>query len=409
MPVRGGTISRRHQRLVLATLHHPRRDPSHELRSITPSPELAAVLRSQSRQIIEVWIERVKNAIPSVRSLTFDELRDNTPNILARIADGLESADPERARALVEESPVQGVTRFEQHYDVQALLSEDRLLRRTIVEHVWRGLARPVTLDEQVSLDIAIDAMLHQAVTAFVTRQGERLRAASEAELKYLSFISHDLNNNLGGVTLLLKLLRQRLATAPDFAADAQTLDTAQRAIADTIAGMRRLLDKERLRSGTVEPVSRPVNLHRLVSVVIEQVAFNAVERNVKVVLDVPTETVIVTDGELVQLVLQNLVGNAVKYGVPGTVRVRASDEGGPVVISVSDDGPGIAPEQIDHIFDAFRRGEGHARPGVGLGLTIASQAAKLLGATLTVESKLGMGSTFALTLPAAEAGVGGK
>ena len=206
-------------------------------------------------------------------------------------------------------------------------------------------------------------------------------------------------------MTLLLKLLRERLATAPDFAADTKTLDTAQRAIADTIAGMRRLLDKERLRSGTVEPVSRRVNLHRLMSVVVEQVAFNAAERSVKFLLEVPSETVVVTDGELVQLVLQNLVGNAVKYGVPGTVRVRASDEGGPVVISVSDEGPGIAPEQIDRIFDAFRRGEGHAQPGVGLGLTIASQAAKLLGATLTVESKLGVGSTFALTLAAAPGG----
>ena len=97
---------------------------------------------------------------------------------------------------------------------------------------------------------------------------------------------------------------------------------------------------------------------------------------------------------------LQNLLGKAVKYGVAGTAHVRASDGSGPVVVAVSDEGPGIAPEQIDRIFDAFRRGEGHAQAGVGLGLTIASQAAKLLGATLTVESTPGVGLTFALTLP---------
>lgn len=123
----------------MATLHHPRRDPSHELRSIIPSPEVAAVLRSQSERIVEVWVERVKNAIPTVRSLTCDQIEDSTPNILARIADVLESADPERARALVAQSPAQGLTRYEQRYDVQALLSEDRLLRRTIVEHVGKG------------------------------------------------------------------------------------------------------------------------------------------------------------------------------------------------------------------------------------------------------------------------------
>ena len=79
-------------------------------------------------------------------------------------------------------------------------------------------------------------------------------------------------------------------------------------------------------------------------------------------------------------------------------------------VLSVSDEGPGIAPEHLRNIFEAFRRGEMHGQSGVGLGLAIASRAAKLLGAELTVESKLGVGSTFRLAFPpAAVVGAGGS
>jgi signal transduction histidine kinase len=68
-------------------------------------------------------------------------------------------------------------------------------------------------------------------------------------------------------------------------------------------------------------------------------------------------------------------------------------------VIGVSDEGPGIAPENLSRLFNAFSRGDTHGQAGVGLGLSIASQAAKLLGAKLEVESSLGEGSTFRLLL----------
>jgi len=260
---------------------------------------------------------------------------------------------------------------------------------------------RAVTVGEQVALDLAIDTMLQQAVVAFAERQQARLRAASEAELKYLSFISHDLNNNLGGVKLWLLLLREQLAASPAFATQVAMIDTAQQAIADTTAGMRRLLDKERLRSGAVQAEHRRVGLRDLATAVAAAIAADADRRGVTVAVDVPPAAAACTDAELVRLVLQNLLGNAVKFAAPGTtVRVRLAADAGPCVLSVSDAGPGIAPQHLDRIFDAFRRVEGHGQPGVGLGLTIAAQAANLLGATLTAESTVGVGSTFALTLP---------
>jgi signal transduction histidine kinase len=90
------------------------------------------------------------------------------------------------------------------------------------------------------------------------------------------------------------------------------------------------------------------------------------------------------------------------KHSAQGTVRISAEprrDAQG-WVISVSDEGPGIAEDQVHRLVQAFERGETHGQTGLGLGLAIASQVARVLGGQLTVESKVGMGATFRLILP---------
>jgi signal transduction histidine kinase len=108
---------------------------------------------------------------------------------------------------------------------------------------------------------------------------------------------------------------------------------------------------------------------------------------------------VIQSDEEWVRIVLQNLLGNAIKYSTKGTVRIETD---GCATIAVSDEGPGIAPEALDRIFAEFTRGDTHGQDGVGLGLAIASQAAKLLGGQLTVQSAIGRGTIFCLAFPKA-------
>lgn len=189
---------------------------------------------------------------------------------------------------------------------------------------------------------------------------------------------------------------------AGGFAEAEDSLGHAQRSIRDTLAGMRRMLDHERLRKSGEGPACLPVDLHEVATRVAGQVARVAKEKGVMLSVEVRPGTVVESDEELLSLVLQNLVGNGAKFSKRGTVRI-GSDGGtaiGRGILWVSDEGPGIAPEQIGRIFEAFKRGEVHGQPGVGLGLAIASQAAKLLGAELTVESQVGAGSTFRLALP---------
>jgi signal transduction histidine kinase len=392
-----------------------RSDPTSDLLRHRAFPELAEALRSQIGAILDEWKERVRKVLPHRTSgLNTDQLEDSLPAILTSISEALASDDPKETRRMMERSPSQGITRFQQHYEVRDVATEDGLLRRVVVERVAQSLGRRATVEEEVALHMAIDLMLQQAVVAFVTQQNQQLRAAAETELQYLSFLSHDLRGNLGNVTLWLQALKLELAGPAQSSSAVATLDMAQQAILDTMGGMGRLLQAERLRhQGAAQPKPGPLNLHETAWAMVRQFVPQAEQKGVRVVVEVPPDAVVRSDRELITLALQNLVGNAVKYSTQGTVRVSAEQQAdgrvGAWTLLVSDEGPGIAPERLATIFEAFRRGEMHGQSGVGLGLTIASRAAKLLGAELTVESELGAGSTFRLALPPEAAGAAGE
>ena len=107
-------------------------------------------------------------------------------------------------------------------------------------------------------------------------------------------------------------------------------------------------------------------------------------------------------DPLLVTQAVLNLVGNAVKYTGPGGhVRVGAKDAGEFVEISVEDDGPGIAPEAMPHIFERFYQGDSSRQAGgAGLGLSLVRLIARLHGGRVEAESAPGKGSRFVIVLP---------
>ncbi len=109
------------------------------------------------------------------------------------------------------------------------------------------------------------------------------------------------------------------------------------------------------------------------------------------------------TDAGKLKIVLRNLVANALKFTEYGGVTISAAPHEQGVVFTVTDTGPGIAAEELSLIFEPFRQGGASAtrrRSGVGLGLYIVQQLLKLLGGTISVQSELGRGSTFAVWLP---------
>jgi signal transduction histidine kinase len=367
-----------------------------------PFHELADTIRSRVDEITLAWDAAVRMAMPQMQRLTFDELKDSTPEILNAIADALASDDPNLIDELVKRAPAQGLSRLRLNFDLIEVMQEDRLLRSITVKQVEEGLDRPMDALESAALHAAIDVMLQRSVIALVEEQKFQLRAAAENELKFLSFLSHDLSNNLNGVTISLQALAMDLNDSGAYPEAEESLRLAQQHICDTVVGMRRMLDHERLRKSAKAPTFSRVDLHAAATKVVTQFAREATAKGTKLSVEISPGTLVDSDGELLAVVLQNLVGNGVKYSTGGAIRVGF---GGGIntdrpALWVSDDGPGIAPETIGHIFEAFSRGDIHGQPGLGLGLAIVSEAAKLLRAGLTVESTLGVGSTFRLELP---------
>jgi signal transduction histidine kinase len=363
-------------------------------------PELAAALRARAGRIVREYEETVDSLIPAADKLTRKQVRDSLPDVLEQIARALASTDPTDAWKLVDVSLEHGITRFHQQYDVKQLISEFRLLRRIVSEEVTEQLQRELSLPEVLALATGLDLYLQQGVVGFVQFQRGQLRAASEAEAKYLSYLSHDLRNNLNAVTLMLEVLHRRLREVPDFKEDAEDVASLQRSIADTVHGMDRLLQAERLRTKAIQAKFAPVKLHEVAQHVVRQHQSNAATKDVRLIISAPDGAVVETDSELLGVILQNLIGNAIKYTSKGRVDVGVRSLEGAWEVFVADQGPGIPPEHRDRIFNAFSRGDTHGQSGVGLGLTIASRAAEVLGATLTFDTETGKGTTFRLQLP---------
>jgi len=382
-------------------------DPTVDLLATRPFPRIADALRLRKGRVLRRWEHEVRKLLPQADELTLNQLRDHLPQILDQAVDALAACHTSPLNELVELTRSHGSMRFHQQFNVQELIVEYRLLRRILVEEINHGLGGKLKVGQVVVLNMAVDTALQQGVLAFVQHQKEQLRAAGEVQSRYLSYLSHDLRNNLNGCTLMLEVLRQRLEGADGFAEDVTDIRTIQRSIAETIAGMDRILQAERLRKQSVHPNVTRVDLHALAHDIGRQVARAAEQKGLALEMNVPQDAALDSDRELIGLVLQNLLGNAVKYSATGTIDLRCrphgeSESGGPAgwELSVTDQGPGIAPQHRQRLFEAFARGETHGQPGVGLGLAIAAQAAKLLGGRLTFESEVGAGSTFRVLIP---------
>ena len=187
-------------------------EPVTDLLALRPMPRLAAALRGCAGRIMDRWNDAVNRFLPDADPLTTKQVRNSIPTVLEKIAVALESDRPEATAVLAEVGIAHGVARFQQQYEIEEVLVEYRLLRRIVFDELQNASDPPVDFSHVIAVDMGIDTALQRGVTSYVQHLGEQLNAAAAAESKYLAFLSHDLRNNLNGVTLMLEGLRLRFA-----------------------------------------------------------------------------------------------------------------------------------------------------------------------------------------------------
>jgi PAS domain S-box-containing protein len=237
-------------------------------------------------------------------------------------------------------------------------------------------------------------------VSELVTSR-RRAEEASRAKDEFLAMLGHELRNPLAPLVTALHLMKLR---APE------SLERERSIIERQVKNLSRLvddlLDVSRIARGKVELRREPVELGVVVAQGIETASPLIESRRHRLTVDVPGWGMqIVADPTRLAQVVANLLTNAAKYTDPGgNIRVQASIEDGTLVLQVSDDGIGIAPELVPHVFDRFfqaRQDSDRALGGLGLGLALVKSLVELHGGTVGVESPgPGRGSTFTVRLP---------
>ena len=233
--------------------------------------------------------------------------------------------------------------------------------------------------------------------------QKEKLNEVNKLKTSFLSNMSHELRTPLNSVIALSGVLGRKLKDQIS-EEEYSYLDVIQRNGKHLLTMINDILEISRIEAGREEIEISNFNLCNCVNDIIELIKPQIMEKNLELDLakgDCHVE--MRSDINKVKHIVQNIIGNAVKFTEKGKISISLSQENHFIQLKIQDTGIGIKKEHLDHIFDEFRQADsGTARKygGTGLGLSIAKKYAELLGGSIKVESEENKGSLFSIILP---------
>jgi signal transduction histidine kinase len=254
-------------------------------------------------------------------------------------------------------------------------------------------------------LGVAFNTMATQ-----IAEREERLTELDRLKSEFVSSVSHELKTPLTTIKLLAHLLQRDDVSAAEKLEHSRNIAVECDRQIDFVGN---LLDLSRIESGAYKLRKTRVDVHKLITSCVDIERHRAESLGLKLTTDVPSGLPDVNGNfEALRRVIRSLIDNAIKYTPQGgLIIVSAARRAEGVTISVSDTGKGIAEDDLPHIFEKFYRADsetgdvtiessGTAGSGVGLGLYLAQHFVGQLDGRITVESKLGVGTTFHVSLP---------
>ncbi len=362
---------------------------------------LADLIHAHRDDLLRDWRDAIRG-LPGAQGLDRTALDDHIPVFLRELAAALRRREPGSVQEGGEDaSEIHGSQRFDLGFDIVEVVVEFNALREIIQRLAERS---GLSLDGATgrTLHRHIDAAIGSAVDTFAAQQADAARLRRQ---EYLAFVAHDLRTPLTVIRMAAEMLQLNLGAALETPANARVMRNLHQNIDRLNVLVAKVLREETfIGNDRLFAVKRaPVDLHDLVQRCLDDLRPLADRALDTLVNSVPPGLSAHADADLLEPVLQNLVGNAIKYTTEGAIEVGCAESAaGGVECWVRDEGIGIAAERLAHVFEP---GETDGRwDGKGLGLALARQYVRSHGGELRVDSTEGAGTVFRFDLPPAAA-----
>jgi signal transduction histidine kinase len=284
------------------------------------------------------------------------------------------------------------------------LLGADRIVGALVVRRKRPGEFSKQTIDllqtfaAQSVLAIQNARLFHE-----IEDKSRQLEVASQHKSQFLANMSHELRTPLNAILGYTELILDNIYGETP-AKMRGVLDRVQRNGKHLLGLINDVLDLSKIEAGQLTLALADYSLKEVVHSVFSAVESLANEKKLALRIELPNNLPPGRgDERRLTQVLLNLVGNAIKFTDQGEVAIKASAMNGAYTLSVCDTGPGIAPADQAKIFEEFQQADSSAtkkKGGTGLGLSIARRIIELHGGKIWVESEIGKGATFSITLP---------
>jgi signal transduction histidine kinase len=386
---------------------------------------IAHRIEACDRLLASRWLEQLKQLIPVAPDDIFpgEQLLGHAPALIRELAAFFQVPAHESiaANAVVTARATElGRLRHAQRASVHQVLREYRTLRTVIAQFIEEDIAhlrlnpQPNEVIELMNrLEAAVDVLLQTTVDTFVAEYTEAITQHTSRLEGFNRMVTHELRQPLSTFQFALKLLAAK-DTWADSAKRDRILATAERNVTRMNDTLGSLVALSRSGDGAENALVQWVELSTVTNDVISQLREMADARGVEIRVTNPLPAVTIDVARL-ELVLVNLISNAIKYSDPDKpvrfVEIATVSDDRPdfCTITVRDNGLGIAEIELRSIFARFYRGHAErdrelGTSGLGLGLSIVADCVEALKGDIRVESTLGEGTTFFLELPVAAA-----
>lgn len=291
-----------------------------------------------------------------------------------------------------DELALEAVRQGAQDYLVKRQVNSGILLRS-----LRSAIERKQALETLRAVNEALEIRVQERTAELV-----KVQEISQFKSEFVSMLSHDIRSPLNTIQLIAGLLQNNEDKLPK-----EKKTSHFQLIRSAIKNMAHLLDEvsfiNRADSGKLLCEFEPLNLKNFCHQITEEVQLSTREKNISLVFTSVGELGEgLWDESLLRHILNNLLSNAIKYSpYSGKVRFELLGQGKKIIFQIQDEGIGIPIEDQQHLFQPFHRASNVGSiPGTGLGLSIVKKCVETLGGEISVHSEVGIGTTFAVTLP---------